>query len=61
MIHTFETTEENALRNGKDPTTKSCISQNIERSTVVRMYNKGMGGTDSFDQSLSYYRPTDND
>jgi hypothetical protein len=21
MIHTFETTEENALRNGKDPTT----------------------------------------
>ena len=25
--------------------------------TVVQAYNKGMGGTDGFDQCLSYYRP----
>eukprot|EP01041_Mallomonas_annulata_P012274 gene12274-25801_t len=27
------------------------------RSTLMKVYNRSMGGTDSFDQRLSYYRP----
>lgn len=29
----------------------------IPQPTVIKVYNTGMGGTDSFDQRMSYYRP----
>ena len=29
----------------------------IDRPSTVAIYNKGMGGTDSFDQRIAYYRP----
>ena len=31
--------------------------QIIEQPSIVQSYNSGMGGTDVFDQRLSYYRP----
>jgi hypothetical protein len=33
------------------------VEQDITQPTVVRIYNKGMGGTDQDDQKLSNYRP----
>lgn len=60
MLHTFETTKEKVTRNSKNTTTKAYEQVDIERPTVVRAYNEGMGGTDSFDQRLAYYRPAVN-
>jgi hypothetical protein len=60
MLHTFHTTKEPVTRNSKNSRTKKYEKVRIGRPTVVRAYNKGMGGTDSFDQRLAYYRPSIN-
>lgn len=60
LMHTFATTKEMVERNSKNTTTKRYEKLQVQRPTVVRAYNEGMGGTDSFDQRLSYYRPSVN-
>lgn len=60
LMHTFPTTKETVERHSKNTTTKRYQKLEIQRPTVVRAYNEGMGGTDSFDQRLSYYRPSVN-
>ena len=32
-------------------------NRKVDRPWVIKIYNAGMGGTDGFDQCLSYYRP----
>jgi hypothetical protein len=58
MMHTFPTNHEIALRNNKDKKTKLYSVLRLPRPTVIKAYNKGMGGTDQFDQKLAYYRPS---
>ena len=41
----------------KDKNTSRYERKKIERPTIIKYYNRGMGGTDLFDQRLSYYRP----
>jgi hypothetical protein len=60
MLHTFKTTKEPVARHSKNTTSKAYEKIQIQRPTVVRAYNEGMGGTDAFDQKLSYYRPSIN-
>lgn len=57
MLHTFETCWEPCQRNSRDRTTNLYRKQEFNRPTVIKWYNRGMGGTDQFDQRLSYYRP----
>ncbi|MEY4861808.1 MAG: hypothetical protein RL059_1512 [Bacteroidota bacterium] len=40
----------------KDKAKKTSQITTLARPTLVNWYNKGMGGTDSFDQCISYYR-----
>lgn len=60
MLHTFASTREQVDRNTKNPATSSYQKLRIQRPRVISAYNAGMGGTDSFDQRLSYYRPSIN-
>jgi hypothetical protein len=57
MLHIFATVKESVLRNTKEPVTNKYKKAGIERPSVIRAYNEGMGGTDSFDQRLAHYRP----
>lgn len=43
-------------RNEKDAKTGKYNRLSLRRPTIIRWYNYGMGGTDLFDQLLSYYR-----
>ena len=40
----------------KDKSKRVSKFKSLTRPTLVYWYNKEMGGTDSFDQSISYYR-----
>jgi hypothetical protein len=56
VMATFATTKDEVIRNAKRAKTNEWYQLSIDRPTVVKDYNHGMGGTDLFDQKLSYYR-----
>jgi hypothetical protein len=47
---------ETAQRWNNDKRTGAVARLTVERPNLIRWYNGAMGGTDSFDQRLSYYR-----
>lgn len=55
MLHSFPTNKNITTRASKDGNGKY-VRTNVARPTVIQHYNKGMGGTDKFDQYMSYYR-----
>ncbi len=56
MIHTFSNYRESIVRNERNKNTGAHDKIVLHRPCIIGMYNRGMGGTDSFDQHLSYYR-----
>ena len=57
VLHTYPSTLSTVDRVGKS-NTGAYIRLKIDRPDVVKHYNRGMGGTDLFDQFGSYYRTT---
>jgi hypothetical protein len=55
MITTFKPYWHRAQRNAKDPQNRY-TRININRPSCVKLYNRGMGGTDSEDHKLALYR-----
>ena len=53
---TFPTYRETCMRHSEDGTTKRHIVLRLGRPVIIRYYNRGMGGTDLFNQRLAYYR-----
>ena len=41
----------------QNETTKRWERMNYHQPSIIKTYNKAMGGTDSFDQRLSYFKP----
>lgn len=56
MMHTYVSQSSTCQRNGLKDSTGVYEKKIIERPTIIEWCNKGMGGTDVFDQMLSYYR-----
>ena len=56
MITTFKTYKESAQRYNKAKKASRATRIEIARPTCVRVYNKGMGGTDGFDGMIARYR-----
>jgi hypothetical protein len=56
MLSTVEAYKSDCTRCVKTPTGWN-PNEKINRPSTVAIYNKGMGGTDGFDQRLAYYRP----
>lgn len=56
MISTFSSSKDLVSRWYKDKRTKRSDEISIFRPLIVGFYNSAMGGTDQFDQWLSYYR-----
>jgi hypothetical protein len=56
MLSTFPTHSKTCERNDRDKKTGVYSKLKLPRPTIIAAYNKGMGGTDLFDQFLSYYR-----
>ena len=54
-LSTFPPKKSLVTRHGKDRRGR-LVRHRIHRPTIVSIYNKGMGGTDLFDQFSSYYR-----
>ena len=57
VLHTYPSTLSTVARVGKS-NTGTYIRLTIDQPDVVKHYNRGMGGTDLFDQFGSYYRTT---
>ena len=55
MLHTFPTFRGKCTRNVKGPT--GWVKNIYDRGTIIYIYNKYMGGTDSMDQRVACYRP----
>ena len=55
VLSTFAASKDTVLRAGKTESGSYC-KISVDRPGVVGKYNYGMGGTDKFDQMLSYYR-----
>jgi hypothetical protein len=56
MLHTYPSKMYTTKRNISDPKTRAHTVVDIEKPTIIADYNWGMGGTDLFDQFVSYYR-----
>lgn len=56
MISTFPCEQMVVKRWFKDKRTRTATQIEVDRPLIIRWYNAAMGGTDSFDQWLSYYR-----
>ena len=56
MLSTFETFWKTCRRHDRDKKTGVYSHLELPRPTIIAKYNKGMGGTDLFDQHVSYYR-----
>lgn len=56
MLHSFETMKDVCKRHDADPVTGEHKITEVERPTIIKHYNAGMGGTDGMDQYLAYYR-----
>lgn len=60
MLSTFKSYREKCKRNAKTTKDKLYNRLEIDRPTVVRKYNAGMGGTDGIDQLIAMYRSSIN-
>lgn len=56
MLSTFPTYSNTCIRNDRNKKSGVYTKLKLPRPTIIAAYNKGMGGTDLFDQFLSYYR-----
>jgi len=56
MLHTFPTYKVSINRNERNAATGIWEKAPLAIPSIITNYNKGMGGTDLFDQFLSYYR-----
>ena len=56
MLHSFPTFISTINRPANHGETGEHFIAKVDRPSVIDIYNKGMGGTDLFDQYLSYYR-----
>ena len=60
LISTISPAMETVKRWQKDKQAGTSQQITVSRPNLIRYYNAAMGGTDSFDQRLSYYRPNIN-
>lgn len=58
MLHTFPNFKRKITRHERDKKTAAHNVVELMRPNIIGWYNGGMGGTDLFDQYMSYYRPT---
>ena len=56
VLSTFSTEQEIIERKSKHPQTGAFMKIQIMRPVVIKVYNRGMGGTDLIDALISYYR-----
>ena len=56
MLHSFATYRDEAHRHERNKVTGELQELMIMRPTIIGLFNAGMGGTDRFDQYISYYR-----
>jgi len=57
LLSTVRSTLYSVSRTVYNKVTGAWRTQNFQFPSIIKWYNKGMGGTDLFDQFLSYYRP----